>query len=177
MRGNSQTVHKNWPEICKIKDPYTIRALAFCNNPDVLQRLQVAFPECFCETKTTFPIPMTVIMEQARRDCIKAGWAQNHIEWDKKFTWADACETLGIPVLYAWGQEPDGPLPDEILQQLQGQKIVPGLNVTYQDKKLAMVHLTDDFKETMIFPMNFAQNTDGLEFIWFAPAECIDITC
>ena len=86
-------------------------------------------------------IARSVIVEAVREWSLEQ-FGRDWVEHDALFNWADICEELGIPILGHWCvKEDQEPIPEELLQQLEGRIAGPAMPVTYQGMKCLVVTL------------------------------------
>lgn len=81
-------MHKNWPQICRIQNPWLRMLVATTNDQDLLAKLQQIFPEFFSETPAPLRVPLSAL-----RQCIA--------EQDTSL-WDDALRHFSIPY-FEWG--------------------------------------------------------------------------
>lgn len=112
---------RNWPEICKIECRLTRIAIAACEEPGTLQKLQERFPECFSEKRGFEKIPRSVLEHSYRN-------YRGPVLWE----WAmlPVCKEFGIPILERWGGgERAG---NVVRNQLIGQDVKLFMPVTHE---------------------------------------------
>lgn len=106
-----------WPEICKIQDTQTRIALSTCQNPEILERLSIAFPQCFGEMEDTSLVPLSS-MQQLSAEQYRAEGATATEDTDERaeLDWKGACQRCSIPMIGSWSE--GDYIPSELRDQL-----------------------------------------------------------
>lgn len=128
---------RNWNAVREISCPVTRNAIATCNDPEILPRLQREFPECFGEGEEKVIGAWSWIKQQwelhahkeygpyEARHCLFSNWG----------------EAVPMPYSLSFGRydtkdeyNEDGPIPTELLDQL-------GKYEEWDDKGNALKHI------------------------------------
>ena len=127
---------KNWPSICealkKCRDKYSaglIRAIALCQEPELLQKLGLAFPEFFSKEPVELRIPRSVLVEANQEITISSYKGDAGPGITELFDLRKPCELFGIPIAKQWSGERNDQAPEDVCSQLDGQYLGAGMHV------------------------------------------------
>ncbi len=156
-------MYKNWPEICKIgkEDRRIMMAIALVDLKSLIaERIQLAFPECFSKTEIQGPIPISVLREYAGQEGFEEDrnpYGHDHL------VFYGATGKYKIPVFsfatkdaYSLEDSLTGSGAVSIIPDSQWLKLDTGQELEWEGAKYLIVDKDD-------------------QFLYIAPAECIDI--
>lgn len=150
---------KDWHEICRIDDWNLRMALARVDMAsDMGHKLQRAFPECFTDTETQGPIPLSVLKEEASRRS-QEDYRASHYRW-----WVDLdiAKDYNIPFTRIYVLDDEGQGNRKGLPQLRDEDITDGMVdfgeiVTYKRQKYLVIE-------------------DNGDTVCLSPVECFDLS-
>lgn len=165
---------KNWLEICKIPDRNLRIALILCSTPELLAKLQIAFPECFSQAEVTLRIPKSAIIEKANEEYEGCIWAKANgqlgYNWLECNLWK-ILQGFGMPREAALHLFPGDANP--VTEQVLGKLIEPTsfFEVTWRDIQWIVCGLGDAYPER---PYNPKINRGN--YATLIPKEFIDLS-
>ena len=151
---------KNWSEICKVKDPHVLAALAWTDlNSDFARKLAAGFPECFSDYEVGGAVPLSVLREYADREALLQG---GHSAYDMLESYG-ATEHFNIPTVEFTTDPYDSLLnPPPLLPAEIDKDAAVGTIIQYQGKSYVVVE---------------NNKNPGVNMMILAPADRVDVTC
>ncbi|MBX4200965.1 hypothetical protein KW786_02440 [Candidatus Parcubacteria bacterium] len=134
--------HRNWPEICKVKDDLLRLLLATAKDPMILDGLERGFPRLrlFCDTPSVLLVPASALREMAE------SWANTALDvgpdlvlWHRHMSWYQIREQFCIPHAMRWITDR---IPAEVLGQLVGDVIGSGMKLKYRGQECLVTGLS-----------------------------------
>ncbi|MFB6181937.1 MAG: hypothetical protein ABEJ24_03500 [Candidatus Magasanikbacteria bacterium] len=162
----SETLVKQWSQICEVEDTEERWKLTFAEDAVLLETLERKYPECF-ETKKTpscdvknnnqskyqrFKNSEGVSLTRVLAEVVEPGHHLTEELFEAfRYRWNDhdwdivrARKSLGIPVVTEFGNFPDSDVPSgpplELRKQLQEAQDRPFLQVEHRGEDLILVH-------------------------------------
>ena len=151
---------KNWSEICKVKDPHVLAALAWTDlNSDFARKLAAGFPECFSDYEVGGAVPLSVLREYADREALLQG---GHSAYDMLESYG-ATEYFNIPTI-EFTTNPDDPMrnPPPPLPAEIDKNATVGTILKYRGESYVVVE---------------NNKNPGVNIMVLAPIERVDANC
>ncbi len=142
------TLHRNWPAICKLRDPLLRLLISTTDDPRLLASLQLGFPSLFMEQKSELRIPASAIRAKKREIVMREEEECTPHDADiaALYDWEEAIDFFNIPTAL---RTHDHRVPWEVDMQLMGGVLVAGIRVMYLGQECI---LTDVYMERGGFP-------------------------
>ena len=161
-------MYKNWPEICRIKDELLRLLVATTKDAYVLDGLEKGFPKLFSVEETKPRVPASAIREAARVRSREENNSGEYEERDAEFSWNTVLRDFNIPLIFVHGY---GAVPNELLQQLVGQRFEAGMKISYRDIPCLVACISEYAGKLHEIITEMPES----EFLMLAPAEFIDM--
>lgn len=130
-------MHKNWPAICRVKNPSLRLLVATTDEEPILEGLRHGFPHLFTDDPTSKPcIPVSVMKEESERYWLEDGCRAELLAERIESAWAPICDKFNIPEIRFVEEE----VPRDLVRQLFGQTAHAGIEVLYH----GILHLVTD---------------------------------
>jgi len=168
----SAPLYRNWSAISRVEN-LTLRLLLCTAEAEILEGLNLGFPQYFSDEETGTPrVPASVLRQEVYAETYRNHDDNVYAEEDVHTDWRFALPKHDIPTVAEWSlnnQANPTAVPDEVKKQLVGQMARCGAKVNWQGIDCCVVTIGDVDYNAVI-----TEDT-AIEYLALAPVEFIDL--